>query len=51
MDYNKSLGHLCVYYGGLRQNLHHLHMYSGVPGVIWGETGKMQVDTLPGQDG
>jgi len=35
-----------VFYGGLRQNLHHLQVYSCVPGVNGGETGKMQVNTL-----
>jgi len=33
-----------VYYGSLRQNLHHLHVFSGEPHVNKGETGKMRVD-------
>jgi len=36
---------LRAFYGSSRQNLHHLHMYSGVPHVNRGETGKMRVDT------
>jgi len=37
---------LHVFYGSLRQNLHHMYVYSGVPHVNRGETGKMQVYTL-----
>jgi len=42
---NKSLGCLNVYYGSLRQNLHLLPVYFGVPSVNRGKTGKMLVDT------
>jgi len=42
---NKSLGCLQVHYTGLQQNLHHLHVYSGVPHVNRGETSKMRMDT------
>jgi len=34
-----------VFYGSLRQNLHHLHVYSDVPRVNRGEAGKMRLDT------
>jgi len=32
---------LHVFYGSLRQNLHHWHVYSGVPHLNRGKTGKM----------
>jgi len=32
------LRHFTVFYGSLRQNLSHLHVYSGVPGVNRGDT-------------
>jgi len=38
------LGCSQVFYGGLRQNLYHLQVYSSVPHVNRGETGKMRVD-------
>jgi len=34
-----------VFYGGLRWNFRHWHMFSSVPGVNRGKTGKMRVDT------
>jgi len=42
---NKSLECPHVYYGSLRQNLHHLHIYTGVPSVNRGKTGKMRMDS------
>jgi len=33
-----------MYYGGLEQNLHHLHRYSSVLRVNRGKKGKMRVD-------
>jgi len=35
---------LHVFYGGSRQNLHHLHVYSGMPRVNRCKTDKMRVD-------
>jgi len=34
-----------MFYGSLRQNSHHWHLYSSVPSVNRGEIAKMQVDT------
>jgi len=36
---------LHAFYGGLQYNLHHWQVYSGVPQVNVGKTGKTRVDT------